>query len=265
MKNQVFLPFCLLSLFLGSNYLTNLPVKAQNSTENSQSVWQPFASGEGGFSILLPGTPERVQQTLDTDLGRIELTGFATLRPEEAAYLALYADLPSKINVRDNPDAVNELLDGGAEYYVNESNGQLLSKKNITIENFPGRELRVMLPNNVVARHRLILVKNRLYQLVVITPKEEHLQGSINGFFDSFQLTTLGVAVASIEDMNSQLNQELCSQNWARAVNLLNQMIASLPSSESTRNELIDYRIRIQGIANSNTSVPDNIFDCSAQ
>ena len=262
MKNNTFFSLFTTTLII-SGYPVLEPTIVQNSPQSSQSVWQPFSSGEGGFTALFPGNPEIFQDMINTEQGRVELTGFRVVRPDEALYLIAYSNLPNGFNVSDNTEDVKSFFKGVIQGFMDEVEGEVISQSSISINNHPGRELKIQLPENTIARYRVYAINNRLYQLLVATPKEQHLQESIAGFFKSFQLTTLGVSVATLEGLNTQLNNELCSQNWSQAISILNLMITSLPNSESSRKELIDYRIRIQGIANSNTTPPRDLFSCA--
>lgn len=262
MNIKALFPLLITTLLLGG-YTSIEPIVAQNSPQNNQSVWQPFTSGEGGFTALFPGNPEGIQETINTKQGTVDLTGFRVERPDEALYLITYSNLPNNFNLGDNTEYINDFFDTVIQGFTNETEGKILSQTPISINNNPGREVKIQLPENLIARYRVYEINDRLYQLLVATAKEEHLQGSIEGFFNSFRLTTLGVSVSTLEGLNTQLNNSLCSQNWSQAIAIMNRMISSLPSSEASRNQLIDFRIRIQGIANSSTAPPPNLFSCS--
>ncbi len=259
MKSKVVLPLFIATLCF-SNYLAIDTTKAQQNSPETESVWQPFASGDGGFTVLMPGTPEAVQETIKIPAGAVELRGFLTQRPEEANYIILYSDVaPDLISASGGQNGFfNAVIQGIA----NNSGGTLLGRQNISLGQYPGRDLRVELDEGAIAQYKLYIVNQRLYQLVVITQKEEALPGSIAGFFDSFQLTTKGVPVATLENFNAELNQQLCAQNWNQAVTILGRMIDSLPASEASREQLVNYRIRIQGIADSGSIVPPDAFNC---
>lgn len=257
MKISVFLPiFASTLLVTGYPILVSTPAQSTNAT--TQSVWQTFASGEGGFTVLFPGSPTPIEETLDTSMGKIDFRGLMVERAEEALYLVAYSDLP--VNLNQNTEQLQSFFSDVVHNVPKLTGGKILAHERISLDSYPGKAMRIQLPDGIMARSRFYLVNQRLYQIVVITNKEQHLPGSIAGFFDSFRLTTAGVSVATLEKLNQQLNNSLCDRNWSSAVDTLNRMIASLPPSQATRENLIAYRIRIQGIANSSTVPPSDLF-----
>jgi hypothetical protein len=56
-------------------------------------------------------------------------------------------------------------------------------------------------------------------------------------------------------ELNAQLKQAICTQQWRRATNILNQMRARVPQMES---QLIAYRRQIQTLANSRARIQEN-------
>lgn len=75
-------------------------------------------------------------------------------------------------------------------------------------------------------------------------------------------ITILGLLASpslSQIDINAELNVELkqavCTQEWRKAINILNRMRARVPQMES---QLISYRRQIQTLANSRTRIQQN-------
>jgi len=75
-------------------------------------------------------------------------------------------------------------------------------------------------------------------------------------------ITTIGlVAIPSLSqtdlnaELNGQLKQAICAQQWRRAIQILDRMKARVPQMES---ELMAYRRQIQTLANSRTRIQQN-------
>jgi len=67
--------------------------------------------------------------------------------------------------------------------------GELLEEKNITIQTFPARQVRIKVPKtDQYYDMHLILVKEHLYQIITISPIEEESDPAIEQFFTSFAL-----------------------------------------------------------------------------
>ncbi|MFB2878258.1 hypothetical protein [Floridanema aerugineum] len=56
-------------------------------------------------------------------------------------------------------------------------------------------------------------------------------------------------------ELNAQLKQAICTQQWRKAINILNRMRARVPQMER---ELITYRRQIQTLANSRARIQQN-------
>lgn len=56
-------------------------------------------------------------------------------------------------------------------------------------------------------------------------------------------------------ELNAQLKQAICAQQWRKAIHILNRMRARVPQMES---QLISYRRQIQTLANSRTRIRQN-------
>ncbi len=77
-------------------------------------------------------------------------------------------------------------------------------------------------------------------------------------------LTTMGLAPArpsfSQTDLNAQLNQALCAQNWAQAIDIVEQMKVAAPEYAG---ELTVYMSQLQGLLQSKTTFSDWDTGCS--
>jgi len=153
----------------------------------AQSVWRVFISETGRFRILMPGDPQQSNQPQETPIGQLNLYSYAVERPREAVYMATYTDFPADYINNTDP---NELLNNGRDEVVRRLNGTLLQEVRLNLNGAPGLEIKVKIPQDMVIYNRIYLVRQRLYQLIVVTTlaQERSLPRSIAGFFESFQL-----------------------------------------------------------------------------
>lgn len=263
MKYKTFLPLFLTTLVL-SGYPAIQPVLANEFMLMAQSIWKPFSSTPGGFTVLMPGTPTTNNTSVNTQIGSIPIQLFTVVRPKEAVYLVAYSDLPS--NIPQNSRDINQFLSEVASGFSQGAGGKLISEQNISLNNFPGKEIKLEFPQGVIAIGRIYIVNKRLYQVVVVTPREGDLTQSINGFFNSFRLLNQSSASpkVTLESLNAQLRQSVCNQNWSQSVRLINQMLPIAPSPQ-VRSELVSYQRRLQNLAASRSKIPANLItDCQA-
>lgn len=266
MNTKIF-PLFFFTTFLFSGYPALQVVQATPPlliAQSVQSVWKPFSSKDGGFAVLMPGQPTQENRTVKTEIGSIPVRAFSVLRRGEALYAIAYSDFPGSFP--QNPGDIDRLLAQVASGFAQGAKGRLVSQQTIRLGNFPGRDIRLQLDRGLIARGRVFVVNSRLYQVIVVTGQERNLTKSIEGFFKSFRLLDNATAskAPSPEELNTNLKQSVCRQNWSQALQIIDQMLAIAPSPD-TRNQLVTYRERIQGLANSGGKIPPaSLPDCSA-
>lgn len=184
-----------LSTLAGVGLLIGWPMHLAIATnpplQMAQSIWKPFSSSEGGFSVLFPGAPKTTQEMIQygSELST-ELHLFAVDRPQESiVYIVGYADFPFDLS-KQTPESISGLFDSVRDGQLQSGQGKLLAEREIQIAGYPGREIKYQEPDGLIGRSRMYAVAGRLYQvLVLVAPsKEKYLTRSIEGFFNSFQL-----------------------------------------------------------------------------
>lgn len=215
--------------------------------------------------MLMPGTPNQSQQTLQTKGGPIKVQLFQAFRPNQAGYVVGYSDLPA--NLIKTPRDVNDFFAGAIYGFTNSSKGKLLSQRNINLGSSPGREFKVQLSQGVIVKSRFYLVnRRRFYQVFVVTDKEQDLVKSIDGFLNSFKLAKNSSASPKVpkENLNASLQKAVCAQNWAQAIKVIDRM-RKVVGDPNTQSQLVAYRQQLQGLANSKVPVPASVLTgCTA-
>src|SRR5262249_33927006 len=135
-----------------------------------KAEWKEFTSKEGGFAVLLPGTPVEQRQLVKTPVGSVDVHLFV-VDPEGApgAYVVGYSDFPE---VALNDGGAQKRLDNARDGAVAQVKGKLKSEKKIKLKGVPGRELHIEVNDKTAVRLRLYVVQNRLYQVMSIGPRE---------------------------------------------------------------------------------------------
>lgn len=127
-------------------------------------AWKEFSSVQGGFSILMPGTPKEAIQEIESPPGNVSFRSFE-LRTRAGVYDVSYSDLPI---YAEDPAIIREGLDANRDALLKSEGLKLLTEKEINFEGIPAREW-LMLGSEGVIRRRLILIKDRLYTLTFVT------------------------------------------------------------------------------------------------
>jgi hypothetical protein len=148
--------------------------------------WMEFKGKEGGFTVLMPGKPREIQQAVRTPTGTIDVTLYAVeRRGGEASYAVGFAEFPEQSVATGT---VGRRLDIARDGAVAQAKGTLISEKRISIDKYPGRELRIDVESKSNVLTRFYAVKNKLYQLVVAGTREQVDSKDTEKFFDSFKL-----------------------------------------------------------------------------
>jgi hypothetical protein len=153
-------------------------------------VWKTFAPEGGGFSVSMPGTPERRHDFAQHDSGTIETNVYTLLLPEGGFYTVADAALPPGVDTKGGAEAV---LDSACDRIVDSASARLVTKQTIFLNGRPGRQLEAVVPESAVAgggtmRGRVYLVGPKLYQLIAVVPKPATTTGAVDRFLDSFVL-----------------------------------------------------------------------------
>ncbi|KAM3101875.1 hypothetical protein ACKFKF_06325 [Phormidesmis sp. 146-12] len=150
---------------------------------------EEFKSQTGKFSVTSPIALREETKTLDTMAGKINLHMF-TATEKNKAYFVAYADYPEQLLKVSNPE---KMLDGARDGAVSNVNGKLVDEKKVSIDGSPGRELTIEAKGSNgqdgTVKARVFLVKNRLYQAMVVAPKEEVNATEMDAFLQSFKLS----------------------------------------------------------------------------
>jgi hypothetical protein len=148
--------------------------------------WKPLTSKPGKFMVLMPGEPKEQTQEVPTPAGKIKVTMYI-VEKDAIAYFASYNDYPPELVQKSDAET---MLNGARDGAVANVKGKLTDEKKIKIDAYPGRDISFeALGGMFVARSRIYLVKDRLYQVMVLAPKANGLPKEIDKYLDSFKLT----------------------------------------------------------------------------
>jgi hypothetical protein len=160
--------FATLSLSLGMIATTIIP--PSQVAMAASSVWKPFTSKDGRFTVLMPGQPTIIEETVRNTAVRKFVAEDNT---QGTIYMVIYG--PRGTRTADLQSIVQ--------------NGKLLSKRSISIQQQPGQESIYESAKEII-KHRVFIAGNRAYQIVAAIDKQKYkdLSGSTEGFLNSFKV-----------------------------------------------------------------------------
>ena len=131
-------------------------------------TWQKIAPANGGFTILFPGKPEESASPVE---GRPNVENHVlTFETKTAGYVVSYVEFPDEIT---DPAKVKQILDNGREGGLAAGKAELVSEKDIKLNEYSGREWSLKMPGGLTAIARAYWVKRALYQTIFITSPAE--------------------------------------------------------------------------------------------
>ena len=148
----------------------------------AQGEWPRFKSAEENFTISLPREPKQERTTGRTPLGNGH--HIYTTEDNDVSFTVSYSMLD---NAPTQPKDIKRTLDMARDLVAMVTNGKLLTDTEISIDNFPGRLVRIEKNKRIWTLHAY-LVKDRMYQLMTTEPKAKEQNASVTKFFESFHL-----------------------------------------------------------------------------
>jgi hypothetical protein len=151
----------------------------------AESEWQAFSPPGGLCSVQMPGKPRFQAQQMPTPVGPIDLKMHLVERKHEDITFALaFCDYPAGA-IKGNVQAA---FDGVQEGAARNVQGRVVNQRPIDLQGFAGREVEIQAPGKGTVVVRYVIVRNRLYQLMVAGRWVRPGQVDVQRFFFSFQL-----------------------------------------------------------------------------
>ncbi len=165
------------------------PTTAEKSedepTEAAPDGWLTYTSEADGFSVDMPGEPQTSTQSMDSALGELTFY-FFQLTQGDGFYMVSYNDYPIEMTEDDlDPESVlQEGIDATAQ------GGEVQNVQRIEVQGNPGIEGEINLQGTTHIWYKSVLVKHRLYQMVMTAPEAEkgEFAGEALRFRESFRL-----------------------------------------------------------------------------
>jgi hypothetical protein len=144
-----------------------------------------FASSEGRYKVLFPG-PVRTEKTdVKTATGPLKLTLDTVKLSDQVVYMVTYVDLPDDVAKTPTGPRLDKVRDGNKG-----GDGKVLTDQDVTIgaEKHPGRDVLIAKPT-ISLRNRIVIVGNRLYQVMLQGPHGFVTSRDADRFIESFEVT----------------------------------------------------------------------------
>ena len=189
----------LLSLFVccpALSYAQGFQVESKNPPSATTSSGT-FTSLDGRFTIALPQQISGFSGvTFDTPKGKVTAGDSYSWRLAGAQYEVSYVDKNKTPKASADSKELMRVISDGVVAQAAGNEGKVLSNGEVTASGFPGREVRVELPQMYVIS-RVVAAGDRVYQITVVIKKDPQTLDAANKVLDSFKvLTTAEVQAA---------------------------------------------------------------------
>jgi TonB family protein len=142
--------------------------------------WKEYTSEKGKFSVLMPGAPVSGYRPGPADFGAV-ISYVTNYQKDTKAWSVDYFDLPA---IPPDAGAVKKLLERRRDSYTNRPKNE----KSQILNGYPTLEFMEPIDERGRGRVvRIILVKQRVYELWALTQASRSASEDVTRFFDSFK------------------------------------------------------------------------------
>lgn len=139
---------------------------------------------DNSFAISFPGQPDFTTESVETEAGIVQNNMYVYEHEDLIAYMISYTDYQIE-NIQDLDS--QELLTNAKTGFVSEIGMKVLFSEEISINKFPGLEFTAS-GEGYGAHMRDYLVKNRLYQIGLLSADGSVNKEDADAFFNTFEL-----------------------------------------------------------------------------
>jgi hypothetical protein len=143
-----------------------------------------FTSTKGGFSVTFPaGATEPKEQ--EQSAGAVKLVRVSSTLADKTALQIAAITYPAEALKAQTDEA---RLDAMRDRLGTSFRTKVEDEKKIKLDGHPGRTFTLTLTNGGLGRIKLFMVKDRMYQIMVLGPKKGATSKAADQFLDSFKL-----------------------------------------------------------------------------
>ena len=168
---------------MARDYLLGVVVSAFSLTVGFQAAdWPRFKSTEENFMISLPSEPQQERNNRKSPFGNGH--HIYSVESNNISYTISYSSFDAPIT---DSKEIKRILGLSTDMVRIVTNGRVVSDKEIDLEGFLGREVRIEKDKRLWIL-RAFIVKERMYQLMTTQPKAKEESPETVKFYESFKL-----------------------------------------------------------------------------
>jgi|GEM_PF-2046528 hypothetical protein len=146
--------------------------------------WKEYAISKGAFAVSMPRAPVIEKHAVDTEFGAIDTQVVLAKTGPSVAYAVVYCEYPQDALFCIAPE---KYLNRAGDQMVRKMNGNLINESQILLDGFPGREIKISVPNGIL-HLKLFAVGKRSYQIYAVGLNNSASHTDARKFLTSFRL-----------------------------------------------------------------------------
>jgi hypothetical protein len=151
--------------------------------------WKVFKAPDGEFEIKLPTDPAVQKQEQPTPAGNMKMTMYVSSDNDTATvYMVASCEFPPALKpmLKENPKAI---YDGVFAGMIQASMGKETASREVKMGQYTGREMEATVFNgNGRMIGRAFVINDKVYMLLIMSPKDKDLKEDSKKLFDSFKV-----------------------------------------------------------------------------
>lgn len=163
-----------------------VPMLLGATQDDLPAGWKTIAPKDAGYSVALPGTPSEKKQQVKTATGILHVVMQVAEGRGDTTYVVSHCDFPAADLKKAD---IDKRLDQARDGAIASARGKKRSEEPIKLAGHPGRDITIEKDGEAVARMRIFVVNNRLYQVMVLGNGPALASKETSAFLDSFRLT----------------------------------------------------------------------------
>lgn len=166
--------------------------------------WHKVVSYRGAFAARMPDRPEEIMEQLPVEGGNVTVRLYKFEdRALNIFYLVSFYDYPEWYTLEDQPGFFRQVISRS----VSRSGGILLLERDISNDQFKGKEIEIQVDEDYTIRVRFYMVGNRMYQVALGATGRKAYSKQNEAFLRSFRIldqrmagwTPLDIGFAEVE------------------------------------------------------------------
>lgn len=154
------------------------------AVNDADAEWKEYAISKGAFAISMPTAPVIENHVIETETGQIDTHIVLAKTGSSVAYAVVYCEYPQDALFCRAPE---KYLNTASDQMVRKMNGTLISETDIRLDGFPGREIRMRVPNGIL-HLKLYAVGKHSYQIYAVALDNNGSYADARKFLASFRL-----------------------------------------------------------------------------